>query len=454
MHHTRSAILAFVIIVTTAVLGATRPTLAGETLQSPMRARFDLADGARVQGEITEWDQSGIIGTFGTRMWSEIQQDDVWRLYRALMDPKSAAQWINLGRILLILEDGEKNAERAFIAALRIDPDAQTLIDQARADALRIIEERRAQQKKVDQQKLNTGNPEAKQYSADRWPSISAAQRSGLIEKSKTDIAELFTRAGFEPMLIETDRFLFYSQMDREAALKWARLLDRTYETLAGALLADSRDPNSNNIFHGKAVVLCFDEYDRFQLTEAEMFNHLSPRAVHGLMHPVEADVYINMWRDPDDIAFSETLCQLATYAFQHRHAAPRRLPMWANEGLALYVTERALERSTVPQLHRARALKYIREGNDVRPLLTLQYAGAITNETPEPVVADVAYDLAADVGYLFIEMLLRENRAAFQQWVIAVKIGKDWPTALNEAYNAPAATIIDRFAQWYRVNN
>lgn len=462
MYITRSAILAFVIIITTCVLCTTEPTLAGDELDSPRRVRFQLADGARVQGEITAWDQIGVTGTFGRRAWSEIHHDDVWRIYRALMDTHDPSQWANLGKILLTLEGGEKNAERAFLAALNLDSDAQELVEQARAEAADILQQRRAQQAKADQQKLDTGNPEAREYTTELWPSISAVEQAGYVEQLKERAASAFQRAAIDPTVIETDRFLLYSQMTREEALKWARLLDRTYEQLAAALLPDPDDPAANNIFHGNAVVLCFDEYDRFQIVEAEMFHHLSARAVHGLMHPAGgeagagagAEVYINIWRDPDAVAFGENLCRLATHGFLHRYRAPRRLPMWANEGLALWATERALTTSTVQPIHRARALQYIRSGGDVRAALSLTYEAPTDETSRDREGAVTPSDIASDVGYLLTEMLLRENPAAFRKWVAAVKTGKDWPEALSDAYNVPINSIIDRFAQWYRVNN
>lgn len=455
MHITRSAILAFVIIVTTCVYIAPAATLAGNDLEKPVRVRFQLADGARVDGDITQWDDTGITGTFGSRLWSEIVAEDVWRLYRALMDTQNVVQWVKLGGTLLTIDEGEKFAERAFATAQNLnEDDARPLIDIARADAQQILEERREQQQKIEAQKLNTGNPEAAEYTRDPWPSLSDTENDAITTELKSQVNGLFERAGIDPTVIQTDRFLFYSQMQREDAIKWARVLDRMYETLAGALLPDLRDPSANNIFAGKAVVICFSDYDRFQLTEAELFNHLSPRSVHGLMHPIDAKVYINIWRDPDNVAFGELLCRLTTHAFLHRCKAPRRLPYWANEGLALWATDRVIETSTVQPIHRARALQFIRSGGDVRAALSFTYADAENSEKPRPAVAQNAADIAADVGYLLVEMLLRENPAAFQQWIADAKTGKDWPDALAEAYKTPINTIIDRFAQWYRVNN
>lgn len=442
MEIVQSARLAVLTLLMIAICIAPAAGLAGDVLDSPIRARFTLTDGAIVTGDVTEWDQNEIAGTFGRRAWSDLVAEDIWRLYRALMDDGDADQWVNLGRLLLIAEGGQDNAERAFTRALRLDPDAQPAIDEVRQRAAETLRQRQQRQQRIEQQKLNTDNPESRLYTTERWPVPSAAQQAQHVEAMKQAGSAIVERAGIDATFVETDRFLFYSEMEMSEALRWARLLDRCYEALADATGVNP----ATNIFHGKAIVFAFDDYDRFRVTEADTFNHLSPRSVSGLMHPDGPQVFINMHRSDDDVAFGELLCRLATYAFLHRLHAPRRLPAWANEGLALQVTREAFDLSTVEQTRRPFALKFVREHpGDVPRLLTLEYGD---EHWPGPEKVGPA------VGYLLVEMLLREDRQAFSRWAAAVKTGADWPEALSDAYGTPATTIVERFVRWYRVNN
>ncbi len=430
--------MAVVCIVVT-VFAAT--PIAADELDSPLRVRFSLADGASVTGDLNSWDQTGFDGTFGRRAWSDLAVDDLWRLYRAVMDQDNAAQWINLGRLLLV-EDDARNAERAFSRALRLDENAKPRIEQARAAALAELAKQREQQQRAEEQKLNTQHPEAAEYSADPWPMLTAEQQELHADVMRGRAASILDRAGVDARLIETNRFLFYSQMSHAESLRWARLLDRCYDNLAKAVGVDS----IGNIFWGKAVVIIHDDYDRFRVTEADTFNHLSPRSVHGLMHPDGPRVFLNVHRDSDDFVFGELLCTLTTYAFLHRHISPRRLPAWAADGLALYATHKAFDLSTVEQSRRPFGLKFIREQpGGVKKLLALDYAD---EQWPGPERVGPA------VGYLLVEMLSRDKSGMFARWVRSVKIGTDWPEALSQVYGASASAVIKRFVQWYRVNN
>ena len=111
-------------------------------LPEPLHVRFHLAGGVQIVGDLTFWDREGIDGTFGRRRWEELATDDIWRLYRRVMTPDVADQWIDLGRVMLIVPGGDARAERAFERALRVSPDHEAAIEAARADAASVIAER------------------------------------------------------------------------------------------------------------------------------------------------------------------------------------------------------------------------------------------------------------------------------------------------------------------------
>jgi len=449
MHINPSAILAVLALLGMLLPGPALPSLRADDLDQPLRVRFTLNDGASVSGTITRWDQEHLTGTFGTRPWLDLHPDDIWRIYRAVMDRNSVDQWINLGRLLLLAEaddaaeaDARKHAQHAFRRAVRLDDSAAERIARVRLEIERILTERAQHRRQIEAEQLATDHPEGRDYPADPWPMLTDQQQQLNTEAMKGHARDAMDKAGIDASLIETDRFLFYSELTRDDALRWARLLERCYETLAHVVDADSE----GNVFRGKAVVLAFEDYDRFRLTEAELFDHLSPRSTHGRMQPRDEKVFINVWRNPDEVAFGELLCRLTTYAFLHRHITPKRLPAWANDGLGYYVSAHTFEQSLIERSRRPVGLRLIRQHpGDVPTLLSLGYGD---EHWPGP------DDVGPAVGFLFIELLLREDSRAFAQWVRSVKTSSDWRDALAEAYGTPYPNILRHFVRWYRVNS
>src|SRR5262245_65345834 len=80
-------------------------------LKEPLKVHVQLADGARIGGDMTTWDNDTFDGSFGRRMWIDLKPDDVWDLYRRVMEQKSADQWVNLGRLFLLMSHDQKRAQ-------------------------------------------------------------------------------------------------------------------------------------------------------------------------------------------------------------------------------------------------------------------------------------------------------------------------------------------------------
>ena len=106
-----------------------------EPLPEPLQVRFKLADGVQVAGMMTAWDPQGFDGSFGHREWVDLIANDVWKLYRRVMDDQHAEHWVDLGGVLLLLDGGGSRAEQAFVRALRLDQTVAEAIDAARHEA-------------------------------------------------------------------------------------------------------------------------------------------------------------------------------------------------------------------------------------------------------------------------------------------------------------------------------
>ncbi len=412
--------------------------LAGAQQPEPLRVRFRLADGVWVAGDMTAWDGEGIDGSFGRRLWSELLAEDVWKLHALVIDRGDASQWIGAGRALLGVEGGAPWADRAFRRALAIDPGAGDRIEAARRDA---AEAQRRRDEARRAHRLETRSPEAAAWPADPWPALSDEERAEAVAAMKADAEAILRRAGLPLEPLETPRFLLYSDLERVEAARWALRLDAV-EAALGRLLGVGE---SHTVFFGKAAVFIFAEQDRFRLVEAESFDQLVRLERVGICHPVGPKVFVNLHRVSDADAFADALTRETVHGFMHRYQTPRRLPPWANEGLAAHVSGLVDGESPVVLARRRLGLEYVRRGGDVQAVLGWTYE---EGGWPGPGAA------GEGVAALLVELMVAQRPVEFVAWVGAVKSGKDWEAALREDYGVPRERLIETFIAYYRVND
>jgi hypothetical protein len=413
--------------------------MAAGPLSEPRHVRFQLADGVQVSGQLTDWDTEGIDGSFGRRLWIELMPDDAWRLHVAVMDQKDAHQWVDLGRTLLLAEGGDSWAERAFRRALRLDATAADEIRAAR-DAARDAGRRREQlERTTEDQRLRTRSPEAGSFSATPWPRLSPAERQEAVLTLEDDARQYLRPASVQLEPVRTDRFLVYGDGPPLEVARLATRLEATSARLAGLLGVDEK----RNFFQGKAVVFFFSDHDRFRLVEVESFGHLVPRGVSGICHPDGPKVFLNFRTRTGGGIPARTVAHELVHGYMHRFRSPRRLPPWANEGLADYVAAQVADSAEMDE-RRARGLRFIREGGDVNTLIDRRYE----DDRTEP------DEVTAMVGMLLVELMINQRPQAFGPWVDAVKYGKDWEAALAEDYGVPRAPLLETFVQYFRVND
>ena len=410
-------------------------------LPEPIKVSFKLSDGVRVSGLMREWDKDGINGSFGRREWTDLDIDDVWKLYQKVMDKKIAQQWVDLGAVLLLINEGRSKAEKSFDQAIRIDPTSTDAIQIARDHAEEIKKQIAQELEDIKAQKLKTKSPEAGPWPADPWPVLTLDLRVNAIKELKDEAKLIAQQSALQPKPIETKHFLIYSDMPRLTAAKWARMLERTYDEVSN-LVGPFAD---ENIFWGKAVIYVFKDQDRFRLVEAETFKQLVPLKVKGLCHPVGPKVFITCFQSSDNSQLAATLVGEAVRGIMHRYWSAKRLPAWANQGFSEYVLSKVIEDPTIDDRLRRPALEFIRNDGNVAALVSLQYE----DETfPGP------NDIGNAIGYLLVDLMISENPNGFRAWVQAIKKGNDWPVALREKFGSSPRTLVETFVQFYRVNN
>jgi hypothetical protein len=412
--------------------------LAAGPPSEPRHVRFRLADGVQVSGELTLWDAEGFDGSFGRRLWIELMPGDAWRLYLAVMDQKDAHQWVDLGRVLLVAEDGDVWAERAFRRALRLDASTLDEIRAARDAAHDAWRKREQLDRTIEDQRLRTRTPEAGSFPTDPWPILSPAEQQAAVLTMEADAEQLLRPAGVQLKPVRTDRFLVYGDVRPLDVARLATRLEAISARLAGFLDVDA----DWSPFWGKAVAFYFRDHDRFRMVEADSFDQLVPARAEGICHPIGPKVFLCFRAVDDGAVPARSIAHELVHGYMHRYRTPRRLPLWANEGLADFVAAQVTD-SPVMDERRERALGFIRRGDDVAALLDRSY-----DDGPDPDA------ITAAVGTLLVELMIDQRPPAFGPWVDAVKYGKDWEQALAEDYGVPRAQLVETFVQFYRVND
>lgn len=414
-------------------------------LDHPLPVRCRLADGGGITGELTAWDRDGIDGSFGRREWIELHHEDIRRIYRRVMDERSAADWVNLGRALLLAAldqpQARRWAERCFQRALSLDGEAEAAIAAAREEAARLEQRRAEAEATARAERLATASPEARDWPATPWPELTAEEQRTALDETQSEARDILERAGLPLTPVETDHFLLFADMAQEEALQWAARLDETYALLAGRFDLPARE----NVFWGKAVVFVVPDRDRFRLMEAESFNQFVDDATHGLCHPLGPKVFINCHRPTEDDLFGDAIVREVVHGFMHRYRTPHRLSTWANEGLADYFASVLFRNTRLDSERRRAAVGFIRRGGDIDGVLDMSYG----EKAPGP-----RDRLGYAVGALVIEVMIREQPDRFARWVNAVKDGKDWEKALTEDFGVPRAALVETVKRYYTMND
>ena len=314
---------------------ATCAQVCAESLDPPLRVKFQLVDCVRVEGLMSAWDAEGFDGSFGRREWITLMPDDVWQLHQKLLKQPTAAQWINVGRVFLLMPEASPKtreyAERAFRLALREDASVEGDIEQVRTQAAETVKARRDAERQRAARQLNTHSPEAKDWPANVWPQLDDKNLQAAFLAMRTEAAKRLDQVGQSIVPVETDHYLVYSQTPRAEAAKWAVMLERIGESLRKQLDI----PTTTQMEWGKAAVFIFTERSLFEKMEEEVFGQLVPLSVTGMAHYTGAQVFINMHRDVDEDEFAVALIEEAVHGLMHYHRTPKRLPPWAAEGLA-----------------------------------------------------------------------------------------------------------------------
>jgi hypothetical protein len=406
--------------------------------------RLAFADGTRRSVRITAIDDNGFIhldadGHATRAAWTDLDPAALLAAYPKVHDSDDPHRWLALGGLLSAMPDADRQAAIAFQRARRLDPDIATdaAIEHAKVTAAA----------PPHQHGLNETGPQAMGGQAGgvalgpdlasvdgAWPTLTPAEHAEAT-RALRDFAEPIVRrvAPGDWKQAETDYFLLYTDLDRDEALSWARLLDRMYDRMRAVF----RVPEGQNVFKGRCLITIWSTRQRFaewsRLAEGLSLAGRSGVAGYCRGFP-DGRTHVTFFRQPDRMEFALVLTHEASHAFTHRYRTGRHIPSWVNEGLAEYVSHHLVE---APRWRAGRA-RGSREAYHAH--------GGLANLFVAPSIDWFQYGQAWE----FTQMMVSENADGYRAFVDALKDGKAVHAALEEDYGASLDRLVRHYHEVY----
>jgi hypothetical protein len=427
-----------------------KPAIARRELKKPVQVKFRTRDGKRVSGKVVAFDSDAFEGAstgedaLPRTKWSNVHMDDLESLASKILDEKDVDELILKGELLMSI-GRVKAADAAFD---RADRSAKSLKGAAASEAKSKIAAARTRgaDKLVDAEHdfriakhtdMSSRIPKTDGGIAP-WPVLTREDHEAAVAAMKKRAEEICKVSGMQAIPVETRYFLLYAATKREAVEECARSLDAMYEKV----LELFGIPAGLNLFWGKAVILLQPSEEKFRLVEQAAFGAMVPRGVVGLCHQVGPQVYVNIFWTDDQDRFDSTLLHETVHGIVHRYHSPARLPDWANEGLSEYIAAVSFKTSPVDKERRPQALDFIRGGGNVAEVMRYNYRDG---SWPGPNAIGYA------VGYVIVELMIRQQPDRFGAWLRAIKGGKDWEAALVEDFGYTVDQFGARAVDFYK---
>ncbi len=398
------------LIILAALCGLTLSVAADEGLRpvdQPIQLQVVDRDGQTRTGRVTGYNPREIElvdeqGQPHRLAWAGFQPANVDQLYRAVMDQDDPQHWLELGRVLSGITGGDTLSDHALKEAVTLDA---TLTGQA--DLIR------RQRGRADAPR----NLAAGSQNAWTWEAIDAADPADPVARDKAFAAHVAQALGLTFNVVETDYFLFYTNLSKREAYEWQRLLDLMYDRVSYLLGI----PKGVNVFKGKALVFMFAEKGQFAAFERRFYEH-EVTFEAALCHQHDTgEVRIALYKLEDDKYLKQVMIHEAAHGVVHRFHSPQRVVVWLNEGIAEWTASRVLNYTQPYKWKKKVSADHIRRQG--RLDADFFQEGGFSAERYGSSLA-------------MVEILLRRGRPKFVQFIREIKDGKPWQESLRDKYD------------------
>ncbi len=288
---------------------------------------------------------------------------------------------------------------------------------------------------------LETTSVEFQPWDATPWPELKGQalrdQEQGIGEWVVTlSGRQSATRA---PVVPFRTRFLNVGGgLPRQDLIHMGTVLDRTVQRLHTLM----HRPPEDAAFAGRLGLVLVPDRDAFVLLLASEFNaYVSSDTAAVLQVDGPRTIAIVDASAPRGY-IDHQLDRVVTHAYLHALHAPRRLPAWANEGLATAIAWSNVE----PGSRRGRtdAIADVRGGFELGTLLESKYADGSWR-------ADEQQEARAG---LLMERLLDDRPEELRAWIGAVKRGEPWRDAFSTAFGDTPESMVSWTTVYFKVND
>jgi hypothetical protein len=444
----RLLVTALVLAIASAVLLAAEKV----TLEKSVPVTGKKCDKSSFGGRVVAYDDAGFdlrgkSGEVETIPWRDLDAKTHFAVRKNLIDPKDAEAQLALGRELLAVEGGKEYSEKAFAAALKLDPKLKTSVDGIRRNAS--VTNKPGPSTPTTKGGAGessdsgggmkpsesggggggTGPKTIGELQKSFWGKQSDEQQAAAVDQLKRFADETQKRMGKKLSLNETKYFLFYSDLPDQEARNWSGLLDRMYDKLANMFAV----AKNTNIWRGKGLVFVFRSQSDYYRFEALM-HRTDAKGSAGMCNQFgDGMVHIAFYRQEQELEFAHVLVHESSHGFLHRYRSPVPVPSWANEGLAEWIATTLLEDKRPNQRKEVQyaAGYFIRQHKGIGTLFT----------------ADHVEGWHYPISEMLTTFMIERNPRGYVAFINGIKDGVSWEESLKKNMRYTKEQLILDFA-------
>jgi len=267
------------------------------------------------------------------------------------------------------------------------------------------------------------------------WPELSKEQQAEAVKEQKAhllEIKEMFPEIRFT--FVETDFFLFYSDLSPQDLRMYVPHLDAMYKKLLTFFDLKA----GTNIWRGKAIIIIFNNSQAYLVYEKQKHNYVPPGDNAGLCHSLSnGDVITSMRTIPAGQKFlAATIVHETTHGFNRRYKTATILPSWVEEGVAEYMA------NLIVPGHRAYGEKLSIQG--------MQRAGTMGGDFFVEQIPSRHYGTALNLT----KFMIASDPKKYKKFFICLKSGMSEDEALTETYGIRRDALIAEYGRALGIQN
>ncbi len=271
------------------------------------------------------------------------------------------------------------------------------------------------------------------------WESIPEADQVKYVAEEKEFLDKVKAHFPKLPLqMVETQYFLFLSDMPAEQLSPYLKQLDQMNESLGAAF---GFQPG-HNVWRGKAVVIAFMTEESFVEYERVfmMKNDVDTTKMQGLCHAFSnGRVVVSAYRGQSPEHFGALLVHETAHGYLHRYKSTVFILSWFNEGIADWISGIAVPSCRTTTDRQNQAVDKLK--------LDATLGGTFfLNRQIEPWQYGVASSM--------VQLLVQKSPDQFRLFFNGIKEGLTWEDSLMRAYGITPQQLTSAYGQAIGVPN